>query len=94
MGPFLSIWGPGRAKNVFPSPMVIHFGGFWEDFGAVWEPFGNPKVRKRGPKSIPEIIRILMSIFNDCWMVWESTKHGFGSGHLGGTRFLARLVFG
>ena len=43
---------------------------------------------------LPKIIQILISIFNDFWMVWESKKHGFGVAGLGGTRFLARLVFG
>ena len=72
----------------------IHLGAFWEDFGAVWEPFGRPKVRKSGPKSIPTFHQFLTSNFNDFWMVWESKKHGFGVACLGGTRFLARLVFG
>ena len=51
-------------------------------------------MRKSGPKSIPKIIQILTSIFNDFWMVWESKTHGFGVAGLGGTRFLARLVVG
>ena len=40
-------------------------GPFWEDFKAVWESFWEPKVRKRGPKSIPKIIQFLMSNFHD-----------------------------
>ena len=34
-------------------------GRFWEDFGADLEPFWSPKVRKSGPKSIPETNRFL-----------------------------------
>ena len=74
--------------------MLTSFGPFWEDFGAVWEPFGSPKVRKRGPKSIPKINWIFMSIFIDFWMVWEFKHDSFALNSLGGTRFLERCVFG
>ena len=51
--------GPGLSTILVFSDRIKQFGAFWEDFGVDLGAFGSPKVRKSGPKSIPETNRIL-----------------------------------